>query len=167
MSAGDSENRLYAEGEKMTQEPYPAKKKKSPWIWVSLGCIGIVAILGIIAIIFFANFLKGPEFAKMRTAMEVTKALSTALPDIAVGMEKYVSEKGDYPTTLEELEGYATADALAKVKAEMKYTKPATDAPASTVVLSTGQMDFVQGTKQEIVMQKDFSYFQVNKSPLK
>jgi hypothetical protein len=82
-------------------------------------------------------------------------------------MEKYVAEKGDFPATLDELAGYVDAEELEKIKAEMTYTQPAKDAPPETVVLTTGMLEFMQGSKQEIFLQKDFGFFQATKQPLR
>jgi hypothetical protein len=149
----------------MTQEPYP-KKKKSPWLWVSLGCITIVAVLGIIMIVTAANFLKSPEGKKMMAGIDRTQDLARVLPDVASGFEKHNAEKGDFPKDLDGLKGYVTETTLQKIKDEMKYTKPAKDAPPTTVVLTTGSVDFMRNTTQEIVLQKNLEYFQLTKAPL-
>jgi hypothetical protein len=151
----------------MTQEPYPVKKKKSPWIWISLGCIGLVAILGIVLIVFTMNFLRSDEGKQFTSGIQRTQTLARSLPEISAGMEKYVAEKGDFPATLDELAGYVGAEELEKIKAEMTYTKPAKDAPPETVVLTTGMLEFMQGSKQEIFLQKDFEFFQATKQPLR
>lgn len=150
----------------MTQEPYPVKKKKSPWIWVSLGCIGITAILGIIVIVFTMRFINSPEGKRFTEGIQRTQTLAKALPEIASGMKKYVDEKGDFPEKLDDLVGYVPPGSLDSAKTEMKYTKPAMDAPPTTPVLTTGAVDFMQGATQEIVLQKDFQYFQVTKAPM-
>ena len=149
----------------MTQEPY-SKKKKSPWVWVSLGCITIVAVLGIIMIVTAANFLKSPEGKKMMAGIDRTQDLARVLPEIASGFEKHNQEKGDFPNDIDGLKGYVSDATLAKIKQEMKYTKPAKDAPPTTVVLTTGSVDFMRNATQEIVLQKDMQYFQITKSPL-
>jgi hypothetical protein len=149
----------------MTQEPYQ-KKKKSPWVWVSLGCITIVAVLGIIMIVTAANFLKSPEGKKMMAGIDRTQNLARTLPEVAAGFEKYAGEKGDFPQDLDGLKGYVSDTTLDKVKKEMKYTKPAKDAPAETVILTTGSIDFMREAKQEIVLQKNLEFYQITKSPL-
>lgn len=150
----------------MTQEPYPVKKK-SPWIWISLGCIGIVAILGVIVIVFTMRFLGSPEGKQFTSGLQRTQTLASALPTIAEGMEKFVTEKGDYPASLDDLQSYVDADTLQTVKKEMKYKKPAKDAPPDTVILTTGMVDFMQGSQQEILVQKDFEFYQVTKAPMR
>jgi len=151
----------------MTQEPYPVKKKKSPWVWISLGCIGIVAILGVILIAFTVNFLKSPEGKKLTSGIARTKELANALPEVAGGFQKYVTEKGDFPDSLDDLQGYIGPGAFQTVKDQMTYTKPAKDAPPETIILTTGMDDFIKGAKLGIVMQKNGEFFQMQKTPLK
>lgn len=149
----------------MTQEPYPVKKK-NPWIWVSLGCFGIVAILGIFAIVMTTRFLGSPEGKQFTSAMERTQSLETPVKETAAGLQKYVTEKGDFPATLDDLKGYVGDSSLAKVKEEMKYTKPAKDAPGDTVVLTTGYYEFMRGAKQKIEILKNFEHFSDTRAPL-
>jgi hypothetical protein len=149
----------------MTQQPYPVKKK-SPWIWVSLGCIGIVAILGVILIVATRNFLSSDEGKQFMAGMDRTQDYKEVLPIVASGMQKYVTEKGDFPENLDALSGYVESVTLAKVKKEMKYTKPAKDAPAETVVLTTGEHNLIKGSTQEIVLTKDFQMRQRMDTPL-
>ena len=143
-----------------------APMKRSPWVWVSLGCIGIVAILGIIVIVFTSRLLKSPEFQSMKSAMEKTESLSTVVAEASAGLEKYVTEKGDFPANVDQLKGYMPDISLGRIKTEMKYTKPAKDAPPETIVLTTGVFDLMSGATQEIIVQKDFKFLQLTRSPL-
>ena len=140
--------------------------KRSPWVWVSLGCIGIVAILGIIVIVFTSRLLKSPEFQSMKSAMEKTESLAPSVREAATGLQKYVSEKGDFPENVDQLKGYMPDISLGRIKTEMKYLKPAKNAPPETIVMTTGSFDLMSGATQEIVIQKDFKYMQLTRSPL-
>jgi hypothetical protein len=162
---GYAEDGLYAEVEEVTNEPM-TQKKRSPWVWVSLGCIGLIAIVGIGLIIWTRNFLSSEDGKRMMEGISRSQSMSQSLPIASAGMKKYVDEKGGFPDSLDALKGYVDEATLHKVKTEMTYFKPVTDAPPETVVLTTGQNAFMQGSYMEIVMQKDFQYFQVTKSPL-
>jgi hypothetical protein len=163
--AGNTKDRLYAEVEKVTNEPM-TQKKRSPWIWVSLGCIGIVAILGVIAIVATRNFLASEDGKNLMAGIQRSESLARSLPITAAGFEKYIGEKGDFPPNLDAMKGYIDDATLQKIKTEMAYTKPAKDAPAETTILTTGTKGFMQGSSMEIVMQKDLKFYQVTKQPL-
>src|SRR5687768_5625177 len=142
------------------------QKKRSPWIWVSLGCIGLIAIAGVLLIVFTRNFLASEDGKNLMAGIKRTESLARSLPTVSDGFQKYVTDKSDFPPNLDALKGYVDEATLGEIKTEMKYSKPAKNAPPETIVLTTGTHGFMQGASMEIVMQKDFKYYQVTKQPL-
>ena len=165
MSAGNTKDRLHAEVEKVTNEPM-TQKKRSPWIWVSLGCIGIIAIIGILLIVFTRNFLASDDGKSLMAGIQRSESMARSLPIAAEGFQKYMTEKGDYPATLDDLKGYVDDATLQKIKGEMTYKKPAKDAPEDTVIMTTGMKPFMQGSYMEVRLEKDLRPYQITKQPL-
>ena len=149
----------------MTNEPM-TQKKRGPWIWIALGCIGLLAIVFVVGFILTRNFLSSDDGKSLMAGIKRTESMSASLPVAADGFEKYVSEKGDFPPTLDDLKGYIDATTLEKIKTEMTYIKPAKDAPPDTVILTTGTDPFMQGSFMEIRLEKDFKPYQITKQPL-
>ena len=149
----------------MTNEPM-TQKKRSPWIWVSLGCIGVLAIMFILGITWFRGFMNSDEGKQMRSGMQRAESMKVSLPIVANGFQKYLTENSDFPPTLDDLKGYIDEATLQKVKSEMTYTKPSKDAPDNAVILTTGEKPFIQGSFMEVRLEKNLRAFNVTKQPL-
>lgn len=68
--------------------PVPGKKKVSPWVWVAVGCGGLILVAALVlAILTFWVFKKGKEFvsgAEKNPAVAAAKVAAALDPDIEV-----------------------------------------------------------------------------------
>lgn len=143
---------------------YP--QRRSPWVWVSLGCIGLIAIVGIFLVVMTVRFMNSEEGQRMQATIRKTESLESSVPAVVQALQTYVSEKGDFPDSLEAIKDRMQAGAYEAITKDMKYTKPAKDAPDTTIILTTGEDAFIQGSSMEVVVQKDFKAYSITKSPL-
>jgi hypothetical protein len=120
----------------------------------------------ILGITWIRGFMNSDEGKQMMSGIKRAESMEASLPIMAEGFQKYLTEKGDFPPALDDLQGYVDAATLQKVKSEMTYTRPGEDAPDSTVILTTGDKPFIQGSIMEIRLEKNLRAFSVTKQPL-
>ncbi|MBA3724925.1 MAG: hypothetical protein H0W86_00385 [Armatimonadetes bacterium] len=142
-------------------------RKSRVGLYIALIAIALIVIAGIAIVVVVTNFLKSPEGQRLQSAIGKTERLEDAMPNLVQAFQRHNAEKGDFPATVEVLTAYGlTAGNLETINGEMKYTKPAKDAPPETVILDSGTMDFIQKSEVRVQVTKDLNAFKLTKSPI-
>ncbi len=123
--------------------PPPPPKTGGGWKWFVGGCLGLLAVGTILVVMSAKALLRDPGLQKTLTNAQSAPERSEKLQDIKNALERYrQSNGGAFPNTLEDLvkaksltESELVFDPAAHVK--YLYTKPAENAPADAVVVST------------------------------
>ena len=138
-----------------TPPPPPPAKKSGPgcWLWVPLGCFGLLAVFGLIAFIGLKSTLQsqgGKSFLSgfsgaMQGGMEVAEAEKN-IKVINDAVIQYDKDNGTYPTSLQQLTPkylpdptvlHSSADPISSPNhVSYTYIRPTSSTPPTTPYLS-------------------------------
>lgn len=136
------------------------------WLWVGIGCGGLLIIGVVVLGAVVANFLRNPEVRSFVSDLSEMEAAERLAPVVTEAMKKYKAQNDAFPENLDALVPYLSPEAMKAARTAFTYAPSQPDASDEQPILVSRKFKMPGGGETQIVIQKDLKAYSLTKAPL-